>query len=247
MDQFPTGGVIDGREIRFEHNKTDKGDKETSENEGSIHLTIDTSVVNRSSYRSVRTPLLTSANYDHSDTLTAITESDDNGKTIAASYYDLPSRMRAMSESERSLFNSGTGIRIPQKPATHLYSLLTPPPSYSPASIDSDNPYSTSAHLYPADSAPDIFPDSPQSLASRRGRGPSQLRSSLYPMHRAPRSAHSRSPTDGSGVGVARSASYSFGGHSQQPTYVDASSYDSVPDSPAKQVPSMRNNVADRE
>jgi len=192
------------------------------QNETPLHLTIDTT-----SQREIRPPRLASI----AETKAAAHHKDDNFDENHL-LSDKHMRMRAMSESERALFSSGTGVRIPQKHSSPLYTQLTPPLSYSPGAFDTHNPYSTSAHMFPADSPPSDLPDTPESTAGfslppkRSAKTP---RSSLGSLHHPKQT--STHPD-----GVARSQSYSFGGHSRQTTFVDASSYDSVPDSPAKMV-----------
>jgi len=194
------------------------------DNETPLHLTIDTAV-GSNNQREIRPPLLpsiaeTEATVHHRD------HSLDQNHLLS----DIHPRMRAMSDSERALFSSGTGVRIPQKHPSPLYPQLTPPLSYSPGAFDTHNPYSTSAHLYSADSPPSGLPDTPQSTVG----------SSLLP-NRSSKTLHSSihhpRQTSNQTDGVARSLSYSYGTHSRQSTFVDASSYDSVPDSPAKMVP----------
>jgi hypothetical protein len=194
------------------------------ENEPQPHLTINTTVVGSNNQRETRPPPLESI----AETEAAVHERDnsfDQNHLLS----DKHPRMRAMSDSERALFSAGTGVRIPQKHPLPLYTQLTPPLSYSPGAFDTHNPYSTSAHLYPAESPQSGLPDTPQSMVG----------SSLLPK-RSSKTLHSSThhprQTSAQTDGVARSLSYSFGTHSGQNTFVDASSYDSVPDSPAKMV-----------
>jgi hypothetical protein len=200
------------------------------EKETPLHLTIDTTT----SQREMRPPLLASIAETEAAAAAAAAHYTDDDFDQNHILSDKHPRMRAMSDSERAFFSSGTGVRIPPKHSSPspLYTQLTPPLSYSPGIFDIHNPYSTSAHMFPADSPPNGLPDTPQSTAGSSllpKRSSKTLRSSLSSIH-DPRQTSTH--TDG----VARSQSYSFGGHSRQTTFVDASSYDTVPDSPAKMV-----------
>ena len=210
--------------------RTDDKSNGHCEKETPLHLTIDTTT----SQRETRPPLLASIAETEAAAAAAAAHYTDDDFDQNHLLSDKHPRMRAMSDSERALFSSGTGVRIPQKHSSPspLYTQLTPPLSYSPANFDIHNPYSTSAHMFPADSPPNGLPDTPQSAAGSSllpKRSSKTLRSSLT-------SAHHPRQTSTHTDGVARSQSYSFGGHSRQTTFVDASSYDTVPDSPAKNV-----------
>src|SRR5271156_4183847 len=186
------------------------------------HLTIDTSDASIQRRHPVPTE---SASHmpasDADDVALELTETDTLNDTLRSfSRSQASQRLRAMSESET--VNSHNGVRIPQK-ITGFPSLvntqLTPPSSYS---LDPRNPYSTSAHIFPTPLPAPPLPDSPQSSISESRRIPKPLRSSLGSATYRPESARARSAVDG----VSRSLSYSYGTHSRQQTFVDASSYE---------------------
>src|SRR5438045_8165572 len=114
---------------------------------------------------------------------------------------DTRPRNRAMSESERAFFDSGTGVRIPQKHAASLHTQLTPPFSNSPGFFDTHDPYSTSAHIFHADSPPSIgFPDTPKSNNSSLSptrRNSKGLLLSLPSSNHIPKSTPLPSPSEG--------------------------------------------------
>ena len=150
-------------------------------------------------------------------------------------------RLRALSESDHYQLQSGIGIHIPHNPPQRSSSLLSPPMSYSPVSIPSNSLYSTSAHLYSTDEQ--SLPDTPQSSITsllESKRHPRAARASLGPSIN--KSGHNRRQT-GDGYGLHRAVTYSYG--SRQHSFVDASSFDSVPDSPAKMVPTAGIQYAD--
>lgn len=224
MDDSFTGGTVKNHA---------KGEQENAKPDDPLHLKIDTSVVIHNNHHGFDIPRPTSNSIRGTEAVQAETNIDKNLSHSRPS--DAHARLRAMSESERALFNSGTGVRIPQKHAVHLDMQLTPPPSNSPGFFDTHNPYSTSAHIFPADSPPKGFPESPQSNTNptflrRNSKG---LLLSLGSSNHKPASADIRSPFEG----VARSFSYSYGvSPLSRQRFVDASSYDSVPESPAKLV-----------
>ena len=128
----------------------------------------------------------------------------------------------------------GTGIQIPNRQAPNVFGQFSPPLSYSPSLVDTTNPYSTSAHLYPQ-SSPTNLPDSPQSTAQpvvERKKHSKTMYSSLGSRNYTYEMEDVIPPLKP----TSRSLSYSFGKPSRPATFVDASSYESVPDSPAKMV-----------
>jgi hypothetical protein len=196
------------------------------------HLSIDTSdtSVRRQHPVATQSPSLMAVSHED-DVPLELADGDTLSNTLRSfSRSQASHRLRAMSESET--VRSHNGVRIPQK-ITGFPSLvntqLTPPLSYS---LDPRNPYSTSAHIFPTPLPARPLPDSPQSSISESRRIPKLLRSSLGSATFRPESARARSAAEG----VSRSLSYSYGTHSRQQTFVDASSYESVPDSPAKLV-----------
>src|SRR5271169_4272822 len=136
--------------------------------DGVLHLKIDTSVVSHPKHHGIDIPRSTSTSNGEHELVGAMQNETSINKTLSHSlqHPDTHARIRAMSESERTLFDSGTGVRIPQK-HTNLHSQLTPPFSNSLGFFDTHDPYSTSAHIFPADSPPSIgFPDTPKSNTS---------------------------------------------------------------------------------
>jgi hypothetical protein len=227
MDYSFTSAAVSDRAPTREH-----------ENDGALHLTIDTSVVTHPKHHGISIPRSTSTSNGEHELVGAIQNETSINKTLSHSLQrpDTHARIRAMSESERAFFDSGTGVRIPQKHATSLHTQLTPPFSNSPGFFDTHDPYSTSAHIFPADSPPSIgFPDTPRSnpsSVSPTRRNSKGLILSLPSSSHIPKSTPFLSPSDG----ITRSLSYSFGAHSQQQAFVDASSYEGIPESPAKNV-----------
>jgi len=219
------------------------------ETDGALHhLTIDTSLVNGNAINQASDiPRLVPQNDDN----TVEAEAAEDMLTIKCpkNHSDRNPRIRAMSDSERALYNKQTGMRIPvQRHIGPVRPQLSPPLSES-SSFDPHNPYSTSAHVSSTGSPPNTgLPDSPQSSSGafipgrRNSRGlqisvqhnsPSKLTHAqtlpIPPFHRSPNE-------------VGRSASYSYGAtihdrhHQRTPTFVDASSYEDLPNSPAKLV-----------
>jgi hypothetical protein len=237
----------------------DRADSAASATDSALHLTIDTSIVNpRKSHAHNSIPRVVASPSGPEEGRAQEAVEDENMLSIKYSsngHHDRNPRLRAMSDSERALYNSQTGMRIPARHHGHVYSQLTPPLSESSGSFDAHNPYSTSAHLYSTGSPPrEQLPDSPGSSAGpfvHRRRNSRGLQLSLQHreedrvtqakiipdnLHRA--SSLYRSPSE-----VGRSASYAFGTsnipthhHHRTHTFVDASSYEDVPDSPAKLV-----------
>jgi len=221
------------------------------ETDGALHhLTIDTSVVNSNAidHASDIPRLVPQKEHDH----TAEAEADEDMLTIKypKNHSARNPRIRAMSDSERALYNKETGMRIPvQKHIGPVYRQLTPPLSESPSSFDPHNPYSTSAHLSSTGSLPnESLPDSPQSsngafVPGRRNSRGLQISvknndpNKFTHAQTLPIPQFHRSPNE-----VGRSASYSYGAtlhdrhHQRTPTFVDASSYEDIPNSPAKLV-----------
>jgi hypothetical protein len=80
------------------------------------------------------------------------------------------------------------------------------------------------------------LPDTPQSNITsmlEAQRQPKPMRSSMGSQH--PKSAYPHSRPQRSDV-INRSMSYSYGANTRQAPFIDSSSYESVPDSPAKLV-----------
>jgi hypothetical protein len=201
------------------------------------YLTIDTLLASQNGNtepRDLPLPLVGDTG-DNNSTLVAIhdTNSGSTGHTDIWNLDVASSRIRAMSESEQSQFSSGTGIRINQKPTVYPHPQLTPPPSYSPTNLPQQpgHPhyvYATSAHLYtPAEIEPS-FPALPTITESNR------LHKSMYGSLGS-RNHQTKHPDPRSPSAVPnRTQSWSV--HTRQTPYVSASSYESVPDSPAKSV-----------
>src|SRR5271170_490936 len=98
MDDFTNCGIVS-----TDRETTRHGNKIEGDNEGVVHLTIDTSVVNHNIHLPICTPHLTSTAVDGDDS--GINESADQ---VSATLQDISVRMRAMSESDRSHFNPRT-------------------------------------------------------------------------------------------------------------------------------------------
>lgn len=219
---YMSGGTVNDREAS--HNEMD-------DNESAPQLSTDTSVVYHADHRQIGTPPLTCANSDDDDPMRIV---GIDKTPLNSSNHDTHVRVRAMSESERTLFSSANGVRMFQKEPSHFYSKLTPPLSSSFASLETHNPYSTSAHIIPLEAPLGSILNSPQSNFGfvYTPRRPAVTPRSVGLNYHNSEISSLLSPTDG----VARSMSFSYGGHSTQQTYVDASSYDSIPDSPATRV-----------
>jgi hypothetical protein len=221
MDGLLSGEVVNDRE---------EGHNEVDDSESASQLSVDTPVVNHADHHQNGTPL-TCANNDEDDSLGSVQITGIHKTPPNSSNYDAHSRVRAMSESERTLFSSETGVRIFQKDPSHFYTQLTPPHSSSLASFDTHNPYSTSAHIIPPLRS---VLDSPQSnfgFVYPSKRPTVTPRSSLALSYHNSEDSSLCCPTEGG----SRSLSLSYD-NSTQHTYVDASSYDSIPDSPATRV-----------
>src|SRR5271154_2551931 len=123
MDELYNGGTVKSR------SKGQRGGE--AEVDGILHLTIDTSVVNHHGIDCIPRP--TSTSTDEHEFVGGVETETNIDKTIphALPTTDLHPRIRAMSESERALFNSRTGVRIPQKHSANLHTQLTPPLSNS--------------------------------------------------------------------------------------------------------------------
>lgn len=227
MDELYNGGTVKS------HSKGQRGGE--AEGDGILHLTIDTSVVNHHGIDCIPRP--TSTSTDEHEFVGAMQTETNIDKTIPHSLptTDFHTRTRAMSESERALFNSRTGVRIPQKHSMHLHTQLTPPLSHSPGFFDTHNPYSTSAHLFSSDSiSNEQLPESPQLNTFPGRRNSKGLILALSLSSSKPASTDFLSPVQG----VARAFSYPYGASPlpRHHAFVDASSYDGVPESPAKHV-----------
>ena len=206
-----------------------KGKTDESETDGAPHLKIDTSVVSHNYHYEKGIPPPTATNIPHNHPPEAMQNKVRTDKNSTHPFHpEVHPRMRAMSESERALFNSATGIRIPVKHPLHPSTQLTPR-SNPPGFFDAHYPYSTSAYLVesPPENKSFTYP-------ARRRNSKGLVLSLPGSNDQKPPSTDFRSPTEG----VARSQSYSYGAgaHSRQQTFVDASSYECVPDSPAKYV-----------
>ena len=211
-------------------NDHEKGRTDKSETDGAPHLKIDTSVVSHNYHHEKGIPPPTATNIPNNSLLEAMQNKVRTTKNTTHSFHPhVHPRMRAMSESERLLFNSANGIRIPVKHPMRPFTQLTPPLSNSPGFFDTHNPYSTSAHI--VDSPPE---NTDFSYPERRRNSKGLVLSSLDSNGQKSRSSEFLSPTEG--VVRSQSCSYGAGAHSRQHTFVDASSYECVPDSPAKHV-----------
>src|SRR5271170_4951038 len=113
-----------------------------SETDGVLHLTIDTSVTGHNLHNVIIPPRTTSTNTREGVPEGGMETGGILHKTLPphSANNDSHARMRAMSESERELFTTATGVRIPQTHSTHLHTQLTPPMSYSPGPFDIHNP-----------------------------------------------------------------------------------------------------------
>lgn len=204
------------------------GDQRTDQ-DGFLHLIIDANVVNNMQLRNKRPPRPSTVSVnkpaEEPDSLGTLLSdlADRNLHNISSSEDPNNVRMRSLSDSHRSVPLQETGIQIPHRHPSRYYTQHTPPLSYSPA-IEPHNPYSTSGHLYPAKG----LPDTPQSSTVLPKRSQTTLRSSLH--SKAYKSTYPELHEN-----IPRSMSCSFDASGSQ-TFVDASSYDSVPDSPAKLV-----------
>ena len=221
MDELFTQGIT---------NDHGKGKTEESETDGAPHLKIDTSVVSHNYHDEKGIPPPTETNIPNNYPLEAMQNKIRTDKNTTHSVRpDVHPRMRAMSESKHAFFNSTNGVRIPVKNPMHPSSQLTPPRSNSPGFFDTHNGYSTSAHLVESPPENNSF-----SYPARRRNSKGLILSSLGSNDQKPLSMDFLLPTEG----ATRSLSYTYGAgaHSRQQTFVDASSYESVPDSPAKYV-----------
>lgn len=202
-----------------------------TEGEVARGLKVDTDVTPRAFYGDFGSPLTMEPESDGYGTDKEGADDRSEKKQTTSEHIDHHLRLRALSESDHYQLQSGIGIHIPHNPAQRS-SMLSPPLSYSPVSIPSNSLYSTSAHLYSSDEHG--LPDTPQSSITSlldSKRHPRAARVSLGP--HVNKSGHNRRQT-GDGYGLNRSVTYSYGSRSQ--SFVDASSFDSVPDSPAKMV-----------
>jgi hypothetical protein len=151
-------------------------------------------------------------------------------------------RKRAVTDiADSYYFKPDLGIRIPNRPLQQSlhqpnpdsFGQFSPPLSLSPGLFDSNNPYSTSAHLYPHHS-PTKLPDTPEPAFASMLKHAQTMYPPIGSRNYRHEIADLRSPLKS--AAVARSSSWSFNKTARQATYVDASSYESVPDSPAKMV-----------
>jgi hypothetical protein len=225
----------------------ERGNTTAVDTDGTLHLTIDTSVLNQSKTR------------NHASDIPHLVTSppeeavvDDNMLSIKQSNHHHSGRkMRPTSDSPT--FDWRSGVRIPARQKSHVSSQFTPPMTESP-SFDAHHPYATSVHLYSAESTlNEELPESPQSSTGafvpgrRNSRGlvlslqhneedkltlaktmPETIPRTA-PFHRSSSESATRSLSDSYGV-------HHHHHHQRTSTFVDASSYDEVPDSPAKLV-----------
>jgi hypothetical protein len=202
-----------------------------TEGEAARQLRIDTGVTPRTFYDDFGPMLEDSSNDAYSHTGNGLADGRNEKKQATSGQMDHHLRLRALSESDHYQLQSGIGIQIPHNPAQRS-TALSPPLSYSPVSIPSNSLYSTSAHLYSSDEH--SLPDTPQSSITsllESKRHPKTARASLGP--HITRTGQNRRQT-GDGYGLNRSVTYSYG--SREHSYVDASSFETIPDSPAKMV-----------
>src|SRR5215471_7400095 len=96
--------------ISNDHGKGKTGESET---DGTPHLKIDTSVVSHNYHHEKAIPPPTETNIHNNYPLEAMQDKVTTVKTTTHSFHPhVHPRMRAMSESERALFNSTNGVRI---------------------------------------------------------------------------------------------------------------------------------------
>jgi hypothetical protein len=226
MDEFANGGAVtrEGKQqVKYQKH-----------GEATPHLTIDTEIVPRNSHGELGSHRETSTSVNETDPLQVMHNGHSTTHNPDPAQRDAQHRTRAASHIEKSQYSSGTGIRIPQRhPSLMSGSTLTPPYTFSPGAVQTDNPYSTSAHLFRSPS--NDLPDTPQSNITSildAQRHPKSMRSSTGSQNSKSAYTHPRQRSDP----ISRSLSYSYGVHARQPTYIDSSSYESVPDSPAKLV-----------
>lgn len=228
MDDFANGGALT-RENRQQV-------KHQKDGEATPHLTIDTEVVPRNFHGELGSERDSSTSVNERDPLRVMHNGHSSIHNPDPGQLDAHHRTRAVSNLEKSQYSSGTGIRIPQRhPSLMSGSTLTPPYTFSPGAVQTDHPYSTSAHLFPSGSPSNDLPDTPQSNINSildTQRHPKPIRSSMGSQTSKSAYPHPRQRSDA----FTRSLSYSYGVHARQPTFIDSSSYESVPDSPAKLV-----------
>lgn len=135
----------------------------------------------------------------------------------------IPERRRSMitlTELGQSMYTSGVGIPIPKRRPSCCYTTLTPT---SPTSVFSYHPYSSQS---PSSRVPEtqskIWP------TSNNRRRIKLLRSSVAPQTN--KLAPTRRPSTTAYLSPA------LGALSRPGNFIDASSYESIPDSPAKHV-----------
>ena len=222
MDEVVSGNGIHHQDLRRLNTIT--------EGEAARQLRIDTDITPRTFCGDFGSTLEDASNDGYSKE-NGLADGSNEKKHTLSEQMDHHLRLRALSESDHYQLQSGIGIQIPHNHAQRS-NPLSPPMSYSPVPIPSNSLYSTSAHLYSSDEH--SLPDTPQSSITsllESKRHPKPARASLGP--HINRTGHNRRTT-GDGYGLNRSVTYSYG--SREHSYIDASSFESVPDSPAKMV-----------
>ena len=140
----------------------------------------------------------------------------------------VPERRRSMialTEMGQSAYNSGVGIPIPKRRPSCCYTSLTPT---SPTSAFPYHPYSAqSPTSRPPEPQCNIWPTS----STRRRMKP--LRSSIAPQINRPTPTR-RAPAEVTGTFLSPTP----GAPLRPSSFIDASSYERIPDSPAKHVTS---------
>jgi hypothetical protein len=192
--------------------------------DGLLRLSIDTSVSQNGTKQQRPSVQMAPANVDGRRPPPEAVRKADTTKSTQ----EIHGKPRAWSESVNRKFSLGDEIYDSYEYQSHRFGDYAPPMS-SPHSRDVHNPYSTSAHIYPADESATAFSveSPPSTMRTQVKRPPPSARHTLSP--KSIRIENRAVPE----AGLGRSMSYSFG----TPTsFVDASSYDSVPDSPAKMV-----------
>jgi len=192
----------------------------------------------------------TADRYPHDDDRSSTIKSTQDGNDDLASSHSVANeqhhhfRKRAVTDlTDLHPAPAAIGIRIPNRqqpqPTIDPFGQLSPPLSLSPSLLDSYNPYSTSAHLF-SQHSPTKLPDTPETSALPPIIKHTQTMFSALPSRSYIHDiADMRSPLRP----VSRSVSLtSYNRSVPRQTYVDASSYESVPDSPAKLVPLLTIN-----
>jgi hypothetical protein len=228
MDEFANGRVVAGEGKQQIHYQKD--------GEANPHLTIVTEVVPRNFHGELGSQRRTSTSVNETRPQRILHNGHSTGNPTDPSQADVHHRARAVSNLEQSQYSSGTGILIPRRPSIMSGSTLTPPYTFSPGDVLTDNLYSTSAHLFSSPSPSNNLPDTPQSTITsilEAQRQPKHTRSFIGSQHS--KSAYP-APRPTRSDGINRSLSYAYGANNRP---IDSSSYESIPDSPAKLVNSF--------